>query len=107
MLAGGLELIAPATAVITLTTLGTRWHRACSLKDRQLPRVIGRSFHHKDPGTLLDAKLMTMKLCLFVVSVVPLSNSKSLPSHRTEEDLKQDLSHFPNSHNKETAETEK
>lgn len=107
VLAGGLELIAPATAVITLKTLGTCWHRACSLKDKHLPRVIGRPFQHKDPWTLLDAKLMTMKLHLVVASVMPLSNSKSLPSHRTEEALKKELSHFPNSHSKGTAETEK
>lgn len=69
-------------------------------------RVTGRPFQHKDPWTLLDAKLMMMKLCLAVTSVIPLSNSKSLPSHRTEEVLKKDLSHFPNSHSKETAETE-
>lgn len=107
VLAGGLELIAPATAVITLKTLGTCWHRARSLKDKHLPRVIGRPFQHKDPWTLLDAKLMTMKFRLVVASVMPLSNSKSLPSHRTEEALKKELSHFPNSHSKGTAETEK
>lgn len=57
VLAGGLELIAPATAVITLKTLGTRWHCAWSLKDKHLPRVIGRPFQGKDPWTRLDAKL--------------------------------------------------
>lgn len=94
--------MAPATAVITPTALGACWHRVSSLKDKHSPRGIGRSFQHKDPWTPLDAKLMTMKLLLFVASVVPLSNSKSFSSHRTEEDL----SHFPNSH-KETAEVEK
>lgn len=106
VLAGGLELIAPATPVITLKTLRTPWHCACSLKDKHLPRVTGRPFQRKDPWTLLDAKLMMMKLCLAVTSVIPLSNSKSLRSHRTEEVLKKDLSHFPNSHSKETAKTE-
>ena len=52
---------------------------------------------------------MTMKVHLVVAAAIPLSISKALSSHRTQRALQitKELSHFPNSHSKRIAETDR